>query len=1048
MFTTPGPLDFVAIARDTLPFWEREQIFARLVAKNRGGPRLSFLDGPITANNPMGVHHAWGRTYKDLVQRYRAMCGFDQRYQNGFDCQGLWVEVEVEKTLGFNGKREIESFGLDRFARACRDRVLHFAQVQTEQSKKLGQWMDWPDSYYTMSDSNIEYIWHFLEQCHARGWCYLGHRVMPWCPRCGTSISQHEMLDSHAELIHTSVVAALPIVGRADAYLLTWTTTPWTLPANVALAVHPDLLYEEVEVDGRRYYVAGEARKHFPKLQDVRARLLGEELVGLRYVGPFDELPAQRGVEHRVVSWEAVSAAEGTGIVHIAPGCGQEDFELGRRHGLATVAPVNESGVYLEGFGPLSGAAVAGAAPLVLAALAAKGFLHSQAPHRHRYPTCWRCREELIFRLVDEWFIRADELRPLAIRANADVNWQPEHMRSRMHDWLCNMADWCISRKRYWGLPLPFYPCRGCGRLTVVGSRQALRDLAVDPERVDALPELHRPWIDEVLIACPSCGRPVARVPEVGDCWLDAGIVPFSTMKYLDDRAYWAQWFPADCIVEMMAQLRGWFYSLLVMSVTLTGRAPYRTVVAHERVLGVDGREMHKSWGNAASLDEALETMGSDVIRYLFASHPVGEPVRFQDEAAREVKRKFLTLWNVHVLFVTYANIDGPSLGSGLEAPAEAKGLERWLLSRLQAVVREVRSALDAYQAPRALVTLEEFIREDLSNWYVRRRRRQFWKGEMDDEKGLAYRTLHHVLVRLCQLLAPIVPFFAERVYQTLVAERRTDASPSVHLTEYPEPATAIEDRELEAGMALVRRVLSVGLAARSSGKVKVRQPLARALVVVPEAMRRYVEEYRVDITDELNVEALEMVASVDDKVTYHAAFAPKDRRVYGGLVRELGQEVATLPAREVREQILRHGRIVVGGRGLPPVEVPASDVLLEVRALEDYAAAAERNIIVVLDSRLTPPLRRKGVARYVVHHVQKLRKGSGLRADDRIRLTITAPPGIAEAVSEHRVYICAETLAVSLALGEAPADASLADATIEGVVVLLGLTRAASPAG
>jgi isoleucyl-tRNA synthetase len=439
--------------------------------------------------------------------------------------------------------------------------------------------------------------------------------------------------------------------------------------------------------------------------------------------------------------------------------------------------------------------------------------------------------------------------------------------------------------------------------------------------------------------------------------------------------------------------------------------------------------------------------MGPDVIRYLFASHPVGEPVRFQDEAAREVKRKFLTLWNVHGLFVTYANIDGPSLESGLDAPPAAKGLERWLLSRLQAVVREVRSALDAYQVPRALVTLEEFIREDLSNWYVRRRRRQFWKGEMDDEKRLAYRTLHHVLVRLCQLLAPIVPFFAERVYQTLVAERRPDAPPSVHLTEYPEPTPAIEDRELEAGMALVRRVLSVGLAARSSGKVKVRQPLARALVVVPEAMRRWVEEYRADITDELNVEALEMVASVDDKVTYHAAFAPRDRRVYGGLVRALERAVATLPAREVRDQILRQGRIVVGGLDREPVEVPASDVLLEVRALEDYAAAAERNVIAVLDTRLTPPLWRKGVARYVVHHVQNLRKVSGLRADDRIRLTIAAPPGIAEAVSEHRAYICAETLAVSLALGEAPAGASLAEATIEGVALLLGLTRAASPA-
>ena len=422
--------------------------------------------------------------------------------------------------------------------------------------------------------------------------------------------------------------------------------------------------------------------------------------------------------------------------------------------------------------------------------------------------------------------------------------------------------------------------------------------------------------------------------------------------------------------------------------------------------------------------------------------------MRFGYEAIREVKRKFLTLWNVYGLLVTYANIDRPSLGSGLVPPAGAKSLEGWLLSRLQVVVREVRNALDAYQVPRALATLEEFIREDLSNWYVRRRRRQFWKGEMDDDKRLAYRTLHHVLVRLCQLLAPIVPFFAERVYQALVAERQPHAPSSVHLTEYPEADTATEDRELETGMVLVRRVLSVGLAARNSSKLKVRRPLARALVVVPEAMRRWVEEYRADLTDELNVEALDVVASVDDKVTYHAVFAPRDPRAYGALGRVVAQAVAALPAREIRDQVLRHGRVVVGAPGQEPVEVPGGDVRLEVHAVEDCAAAAERNVIVVLDTQLTPPLWRKGVARSVVHHVQRLRKRSGLRADDRIRLTMDAPTEIAEAIGEHREHICSETLALSFALGEAPVDASIEEATIEGVAVRLGLTRAASPAG
>jgi isoleucyl-tRNA synthetase len=606
MFSRAGALDFVALQRDVLGFWTRHDVFGQLVAKNRGGPRYSFLDGPITANNPMGVHHARGRTYKDLFQRYRAMRGFEQRFQNGFDCQGLWVEVEVERALGFHSKREIEALGLERFARACRERVLHFAAMQTQQSQRLGQWMDWDRSYVTMADRNIEYIWHFLDVCQRRGWLYLGRRVMPWCVRCGTSISQHEMLEAYVELTHPSVAVALPLVDQPGASLLVWTTTPWTLPANVAVAVNPELTYDAVADGDRLYYVAADARQRFPRLGAVRERVAGARLVGLRYRGPFDELPAQAGIEHRVVAWDQVAAGEGTGLVHIAPGCGQEDFDLGRREGLAVVAPLDDEGKFLETFGPLAGRDALRASGDVLAALRSRALLYEQRPYRHRYPTCWRCGEELLFRLVDEWFIRVDELRPLALAANAEVRWHPEHMRHRMDDWLTNMGDWCISRKRYWGLPLPFYPCAACGRVTVVGSVRELRERAADPAAVDAMPELHRPWIDGVAIHCPTCGGVVRRVAEVGDCWLDAGIVPFSTLGYLDDREHWARWFPADLVVEMAAQLRGWFYALLVMSVTLDGHAPYRTVMAHERVLGEDGREMHKSWGNAVWFDDAV----------------------------------------------------------------------------------------------------------------------------------------------------------------------------------------------------------------------------------------------------------------------------------------------------------------------------------------------------------------------------------------------------------------------------------------------------------
>jgi isoleucyl-tRNA synthetase len=973
MFETPGALDLTALARAVGERWEREQVFARLAARNHGGPRFSFLDGPITANNPMGVHHAWGRTLKDVIQRYRAMRGFDQRFQNGFDCQGLWVEVEVEKALGLGGKREIETFGLERFARACRERVLHFAAVQTAQSRRLGQWMDWDRSYYTMADGNIEAIWHFLAVCQERGWLVAGRRVMPWCPRCGTSISQHEMLDSHAEVVHEAVTAAFPVAGAPERRLLAWTTTPWTLPANTALAVHPDVVYEEAAVAGLRYYVAAEARRRYPALRGVRRRLRGAELVGLAYTGPFDDLPARRGLPPtRVVAWDAVSAAEGTGIVHVAPGCGPEDAELGRREGLGVVAPLDERGVFVAGFGDLSGREAAEAARVARDRLAAQGLLLAHGPHRHRYPTCWRCREELVFRLVDEWFVRADELRPLALAASAGVDWRPEHMRLRMDDWLRHMDDWCISRKRFWGLPLPFYPCAACGRLTVARSRADLRALAVDPAAVDALPELHRPWIDAVTVACPGCGAEVRRVPEVGDCWLDAGIVPFSTLGAREDRAAWARWFPADVVVEGMGQLRGWFYAMLVMAVTLEGRAPYRAVVAHERVLGADGREMHKSWGNAVWLDEALDTMGPDVVRYLFASRSIAEPVRFGQDAAREVVRKLLTYWNVLSLFTTYAAVDKPALGSLLAAPAGATGLERWLLCRLQSVTRDARAALDSHDPRRALAAVEAFVHDDLSNWYVRRRRRQFWKGALDDGKRLAYETLGHALVRVAQLLAPVVPFLADHVYGLLVAPRVADAPSSVHLAPYPEPDPAFVDPGLEAGMAAVRQVLGAGLAARAASRVTGKRPLARAQVRGPAAMAAWVEAYRAELMEELNVEALELADALDE-----------------GLV-----------------------------------------------------TATEGDVAVAVDPRPTPALRRKGLARMLVRHVQTLRKRAALRVEDRIALVVVASGEMAAALEEHAEHVRSETLAVSLRVVEPAGDATMEEVVLEGERLRVGVRR------
>jgi len=1042
LFTTPGPLDFVAVARTVWQFWEREQVFSRLVAQNRGGPRFSFLDGPITANNPMGVHHAWGRTYKDVVQRYKALCGYEQRFQNGFDCQGLWVEVEVEKALGFNSKREIESFGLARFARACRERVENFASIQTEQSRKLGQWMDWPNSYFTMSDTNIEYNWAFLKRCHERGWLYQGHRPMPWCARCGTSISQHEMLDAYAELTHESVTVALPLLDRPDHRLLVWTTTPWTLPANVGVAVRPELDYAECEAAGTRYYIAAGLAHRYPALGPPRRVVKGADLVGLRYGGPFDDLPAQRGVEHRVIAWEAVSAGDGTGLVHIAPGCGLEDFELGRRDGLPVIAAVDDEGRYLDGFGALSGTSVLSAATAVVGQLDARRLLFARASYHHRYPTCWRCGQELIFRVADEWFISAAEIRPLARAANARVTWLPGHMQLRMDDWLANMSDWCISRKRYWGLPLPFYSC-GCGRLTVVGSRAELRDLTADPPVLDAVPELHRPWLDDVLVRCPGCAQPVRRVPEVGDCWLDAGIVPFSTLHYREDREEWARWFPADFIVEAVGQLRGWFYALLFMSTVLEDTSPYRTVLAHERVLAADGREMHKSRGNALGLDDVLDRMGPDVLRHVFMSQSPTEPIRFGFEAAREVKRRFLTFWNVYTMFVTYANLDRLSLQAPDRVPAQAGTLERWLLSRLQATVAEVRAAFDTYQIRRAVTAVDLFVHDDLSNWYVRRRRRELWKGALDDEKKAAYQVLYHVLVRVCQLLAPVMPFMTEHVYQNLVRAVSPEAAPSIHLVRFPEPDQALRQPALEADMEAARRVLRAGLAARNGAKLKVRQPLGRMFLSAPPSVERGVRAFEPELLEELNVERLELVASLADHVAVSAELDLRDTSTLPpNIIPALRAALAARTGEAVRDSLLAGGQVSLPAGN---IEVPLgwADVKLRAEGRDGFAAAVDRDVTVALDTTVTPHLRRKAVARHLVHHIQMMRKEARLNADDRIRISVDAQGEVAEAIAEHEAYVCTETLAVELRRGSAPANWTASEADLEMARVAVAMSRA-----
>src|SRR5262245_11939698 len=568
----PARPNYANLEHEVLRLWAEIQAFEKLRAQTRGGPKWSFLDGPITANNPMGVHHAWGRTYKDLYNRYHAMLGQELRWQQGFDCQGLWVEVEVEKELGFTSKRQLEAYGVANFVNRCKERVYRFAGLIAEQSKRMGYWMDWENSYYTLSDENNYSIWGFLKLCHERGWLYRGHDVMPWCPRCGTALSEHEIAsEGYVEATHLALTVAFPLLDRPGEALLAWTTTPWTLLANVAAAVHPELTYVRVELtkeEGRKttdssfgsYWLVKEALPRLtsslvlhPSSFVVLEERPGSDLVGWRYAGPFDDLEAQYGVAHHVVPWSEVSEAEGTGVVHIAPGAGKEDFALGVEHGLAVLAPLDDDGVYVAGYGWLSGRTAAGVAEEVAADLERKGVLFDREQYTHRYPICWRCGTELVFRLADEWLIGMDELREQAMAATREATWIPSFGLERELDWLRHMDDWMISKKRYWGLALPIYPCAACGHVTVVGSKDELRERAVEGWDAFEGHSPHRPWVDAVKVACAQCGAPVARVPDVGNVWLDAGIVAFSTLNYRRDREYWSQWFPADLVLEELA---------------------------------------------------------------------------------------------------------------------------------------------------------------------------------------------------------------------------------------------------------------------------------------------------------------------------------------------------------------------------------------------------------------------------------------------------------------------------------------------------------------
>ncbi|GAB4483772.1 MAG: isoleucine--tRNA ligase [Anaerolineales bacterium] len=1056
------------------------------------------------------------------------------------------MEVEVEKEMGFKTKKDIENYGLEQFVRACKARVLKYAAVQTEQSIRLGYWMDWNDpdqlrwlaeqlledpqrvitvqgpegpvtdtveqivgrlgmpelggSYFTFSNENNYMIWHFLKKCWEKGWLYRGADVMPWCPRCATGISQHEIVtDGYAELTHRSVTLRFPLrseqaldspprrdpqTGLPEA-LLVWTTTPWTLTSNVAAAVGPELTYAKVRQADQILYLSKGTLGMLRGDYEVLGELPGAAMEGWYYFGPFDDLPTahSRGgfttmqeliqdipftaaEAHRVILWDEVGETEGTGIVHIAPGCGAEDFQLGKQFKLPIIAPLDDEGYFVDGFAWLSGMHVSQVATPIFEDLERKGLLYHVEPYTHRYPTCWRCKEELIFRLVDEWFIsmgevydkpreqltaeeKARSLRYQIMDIVDQIRWIPEFGYAREMDWLRNMHDWMISKKRYWGLALPIWACERCGKYEVIGSEVELQERAIAGLDVFDHHTPHRPFIDAIKLRCPECGGVMSRIPDVGNPWLDAGIVPFSTLRYRSDPVYWRKWYPAHWISESFpGQFRNWFYSLLAMATVIAEEPPFLENFGYGTLLAEDGRPMHKSWGNAIEFNEAADKMGVDVMRWLYCNHKPENDLLFGYHRGDEARRRFLIpLWNVYTFLATYARLDGweptfafdPAYPEG-NTPQSDNLLDRWILSRLNQVTPNVTHALENSDSLTATLALEALL-DDLTNWYVRRSRRRFWKSEQDQDKGMAYATLYHVVVKLIRLLAPFIPFVTEAIYQNLVRSVRPTAYESIHHTSWPLTDEAAVDNDLEGQMALARQIASLGLSARNSAGLKVRQPLAKVLVYAGKTKNLLPELVEI-VKDELNVKEFEFVAKAEQLVTYqilpdNKLLGPK----YGALFPKVRAALAEMDTAKV-------AALVQAGLSVPlqvdgqTIELEPSEIIVQTKPAEGLAVAFDKVATVAIDTNVTPELRAEGLARELVRRIQAMRKEAGFNIEDRISTYYQANDALAEIFRSWGDYIKAETLTVNLLDETPPADSYQESHQIEGQKAVIGIKR------
>jgi isoleucyl-tRNA synthetase len=1044
---------FPELEQRVLDRWRHHDVFARQLAQRReaGAPIWSFYDGPPTANGRPGIHHVLARAFKDVYPRFQSMRGHYVPRKAGWDCHGLPVELEIEKELGISSKAEIEEYGIAEFNRRCRESVFRYVAEWNRFTERIGFWIDLDDPYVTLTDDYIESVWWSLRQIRDAGRLYRHHRVVPYCPRCGTALSSHEVAEGYRDVEDPSVYLRFPVTEPAGPLaggdsLLAWTTTPWTLISNAALAVGAEFEYVRAEVEGEVLVLAADqVERVLGEGAEVLGRFPGSAFVGTRYEPPFPYIADYGERGHTVLAGDFVSTEEGTGIVHTAIAFGEDDFRLGEQYGIKPQNPVRADGTFDDRVTDFAGRFVKDADPEIVEALRASGRLLRSDAYVHSYPHCWRCGTALLYYAKSSWYIRTTDVRDRMLAENETIGWHPEHVKhGRFGKWLEGNVDWALSRERYWGTPLPVWECTepGCGGAFCAGSIADLRD------RGGEVPDdLHRPYIDEVVLRCEACGGEMRRVEEVIDAWYDSGAMPFAQFHYpFAGEEEFRQRFPADYICEAQDQTRGWFYSLLAESTLLFDRTSYRNCVCLGLISDAEGQKMSTSRGNVVDPWEVLDAYGADALRwYYLTSQQPWSGYRFSVETLGESVRQFmLTLWNTYSFFVLYANAEGLGAADyrpgaaprpGAMTPPSVTDLDRWALSRLQGVKAEVIERMEDFDCTTAGRSIAAYV-EELSNWYVRLNRRRFWDGDRT-----AFTTLRHCLVEVAKLLAPFIPFVADEIYTNLTSGTQ-ESDDSVHLHDFPEPDAALADEGLEAGVAAALRAIELGRAARAAAKVKNRQPLRRAVIVATESERAEIERLGGIVAAELNVKELDFVSDQAELVTHEVK--PNYRTLgprFGKLMPRAAAAVQALDAGHASEAIRGERTIGINLDGHDHTLEP-QDISLVLQPLEGYEVEAEAGRAVALALELDADLVREGTAREVVHAVQAARKQAGLDVSDRIALALDGDPELLAAAREHEGYIAGETLATEVAFEGAGAG-TVATTSIEGRELVVGLTRA-----